>query len=284
MPTRVDVPALYGAQNPNATEVVAPNFKPTNAQRRRLEQIARAVATAWAAEIREELLPIYRDALRRRAVEQGLGLTFSSTDVDRITQALDASAARVTSSLTDTDEELRLLAVQVAAWHTERFSDAIRRATNVDISSVLTVSDVDEQMRSFVQQNVRLITKLDAETRGRIEGSVLRAWDSNNSANELRKELRRDLGFSAARAKLIGRDQISKLTGQLDRLRLEHAGIDQYEWVHSLLPNERPEHLARHGERFKVGEPAGDTPGQAIQCRCRAKAVIKPKQPDVITQ
>jgi uncharacterized protein with gpF-like domain len=56
--------------------------------------------------------------------------------------------------------------------------------------------------------------------------------------------------------------------------RQAEAGIEKYKWRHSGKLHPRAEHRARDGNVYKLGEPAGDTPGMAPYCGCRAQAYL----------
>ena len=102
---------------------------------------------------------------------------------------------------------------------------------------------------------------------------------SGDTSANLRKTLAREFGLSDSRAKLIARDQIGKTTADLNRLRHQQAGITEYDWSTAADERVRPLHRALNGRRYKYGEPTGAEgglpPGQPVQCRCVALAVVE---------
>lgn len=74
-------------------------------------------------------------------------------------------------------------------------------------------------------------------------------------------------------AALIARDQVSKLNGQLNRARQEAAGITEFIWETQRDSRVRPAHQDRQGRKYKWAD-ADVIPGQPIQCRCWARAVV----------
>lgn len=77
------------------------------------------------------------------------------------------------------------------------------------------------------------------------------------------------------RMELIARDQSSKLNSRLNRARQEEAGIDQYKWVTARDERVRDRHRSLDGTIQKWNTPTNDGfPGDAINCRCVAIAVI----------
>ncbi|GAF84545.1 unnamed protein product, partial [marine sediment metagenome] len=76
-------------------------------------------------------------------------------------------------------------------------------------------------------------------------------------------------------AALIARDQISKLNGQLNKARQEAAGITSFVWETRQDSRVRPAHQALQGRTFTWADGAnGIFPGQPINCRCWARAVV----------
>jgi SPP1 gp7 family putative phage head morphogenesis protein len=76
-------------------------------------------------------------------------------------------------------------------------------------------------------------------------------------------------------AALIARDQVSKLNGQLNRARQEAAGVREFVWETQRDSRVRPDHRALQGTRHTWAEGAdGVYPGQPINCRCWARAVV----------
>ena len=252
-------------------------FDPTPEQERRLQRIANEVVVGWRAEIRSRIRPQYADSARRRDAAAGIGLQlgFPLADLER---ALDESASRTLAIAAQTDAELAAWVRDFTVWHTARFVETLRRSTRFDAGNILTTADAEDLMRAATRRNVGLIRRLNSDMHASVERAVLDAWNQNRSARVLTGILENDLGFAPGRAKLIGRDQTSKLAGELDRLRMENLGIESFTWQHSLLPNPRPDHLSWHGRVFPWARPPnGVIPGEEIQCRCRAAAAIQPR-------
>jgi SPP1 gp7 family putative phage head morphogenesis protein len=76
-------------------------------------------------------------------------------------------------------------------------------------------------------------------------------------------------------AALIARDQIATLNGQLNRARQTAAGITEFVWETMRDDRVRETHEELQGERFTWTDGwDGVFPGEPINCRCWARAVV----------
>ena len=154
----------------------------------------------------------------------------------------------------------------------------VARVTKLPPGGVAT-QQVQEQFR---RTNVALIRNMRDE-HVRELADILRAGAASGARHEtLAPQIQERLGVGLSRAKLIARDQTTKLNGQLQQAHQEAAGITEYTWSTSKDENVRKDHRALNGKRFRYDSPpitntkTGDrnNPGQDIQCRCVAIPVI----------
>lgn len=128
---------------------------------------------------------------------------------------------------------------------------------------------------AFVRENVNLIKSVRETLLTQVEGVVSRSVRSGVRNEDLRKELQERFEVSKSRARLIARDQVNKLNGQLTKARHEALGVTEYIWRNVGDERVRPEHVAREGRRYSYDNPPADgNPGQPIQCRCWAEPII----------
>jgi SPP1 gp7 family putative phage head morphogenesis protein len=168
-------------------------------------------------------------------------------------------------------------AERVERWHRQRWTGVVKSAVRLDITPILAAGDVQKHVEAATARNVALIRNLNASTYAKIERLVWTAYADGSTGGQLAKILRDEVGLERKRARLIARDQLGKYSGALDQARHEQAGIDQYEWktVGDGVPPTRATHQALNGKRFKWSKPPSiGHPGQPIQCRCKAKAVL----------
>lgn len=132
-------------------------------------------------------------------------------------------------------------------------------------------------LKGWVFENTALITNMNAEQLGKLETLFLRALRDGSRSAQIQADVAAVVDGNVNRARLIARDQIGKLNGQLDRQKQTEAGLDSYIWRGALDEREREEHVAREGKVFKWAHgPADGHPGQPVQCRCSGEPNLQP--------
>jgi SPP1 gp7 family putative phage head morphogenesis protein len=172
-----------------------------------------------------------------------------------------------------------------------RLNEALRRTLGIDITAVIGREGIERVIEDAVTRNVSLIRGLAGDTATRIEQSVLDAATQGATSRDLSDRLMREFDVGQRRSRLIARDQLGKFSAQLNETRQRGLGVEEYIWSCSLdervrgnpdgrYPNARPSHWDREGQTFRWDSPPqGGHPGEAIQCRCVARAVLEATQP-----
>ena len=152
----------------------------------------------------------------------------------------------------------------------------------------------------WADRNYDLIKNLARDYIGRINDHVERAVTNGWSYKDLASDIASmGEGMTGGRARLIARDQVGKLNGQLTQAQQTEVGIDVYEWDTAgdervrgrpggKYPDASPSHWALQGmlckwsdssvysdDGGKTWKPRTDdmpdgTPGSDISCRCTA--------------
>ncbi len=82
-------------------------------------------------------------------------------------------------------------------------------------------------------------------------------------------------GFGERRSKLIARDQVGKLYGQLNASRQKDIGVEKFTWRTVGDERVRDEHEALDGEVFSYDDPPEEgLPGEEVLCRCSAEPLF----------
>jgi SPP1 gp7 family putative phage head morphogenesis protein len=204
--------------------------------------------------------------------------------VGRYTQDADAQsfdrlkriAERLVSIAQETVDRILILESQK---HTEQFIDVARKTLGIDVSAVVKQEDIGEYLDLAARRNADLIKSQTDTMIRRIEQATLQNILAGNPVSALRKKFIDEFGIADRKAKLLARDQSSKLTSDLNRIRQTQAGIDEYEWMTAHDERVRPLHRSIDGKRYQWGKPTGAEqglpPGQPIQCRCVARGIVQ---------
>lgn len=127
----------------------------------------------------------------------------------------------------------------------------------------------------WVAENVRLIRSIDEQYLDEVAAIIELAQREGFTAREAGKLLRARTGVARSRAKLIARDQIATVNGQITRQRQTEAGVREFIWRTSQDERVRESHAALEGQRFRWDAPPPEgIPGQPINCRCTAEPVL----------
>lgn len=134
---------------------------------------------------------------------------------------------------------------------------------------------LEDQLKLFSSQNAQLITSIPDEELERVAGIVERGLQSGDRISEIEKHIQKSFGITHRRAKLIARDQTTKLNASLTKLRQQEAGVTEYVWQTSGDERVRPTHKENDGKVFKWDKPPKTGhPGTEINCRCVALPVL----------
>lgn len=177
----------------------------------------------------------------------------------------------------------------------------------------------NEVFRQWALENYTLLRRYGTDFIARINEIVSRGVRAGISVKDIMKEIKNAKNMTKNKAKLLARDQVGKLTGELTKRRQTEAGINYYRW--STAKDERvrgrpggrypkaiPSHWAMEGKlcrwdddsvyadmsdvikdkkgnvkinwKKRTGKMPKATPGEQILCRCTAI----PFMIDIITE
>ncbi len=240
-----------------------------------------AQASAYAAALSRVIDPILKQVLRH-------ALPLASPTINRqdaadfrtITQVFGQLRVGVMSALaTSVDMDAQRTATAVG----QRNKTGTERLMGVDLLS--SEPYLAPLLDDWVTQNVSLVRSVAEGTLSDLEATILRMARGDASIKDIRKELVDVFNVGKQRARMLARDQVSKLNGQLTEERQTRLGVDEYIWHTVEDQRVRPDHARLDGETFKWSDPpvtvktgkrAGERnhPGGDIQCRCWAEPVL----------
>lgn len=180
------------------------------------------------------------------------------------------------------DQKARSEINQEARRHTNKWTAGISAQAQIDVRYLLRDDDLVDLLSVRSEEFNRLIRNLSQDVRDRIERQTLGAIFEGRGQSDIAKSLQEIEGIGRNRARLIARDQASKLNGAMNELRQRQAGIRFYKWRTILDGRERPSHHANNGKIFSWDKPPPTgAPSTAVNCRCRGLAVISDDPADV---
>lgn len=158
----------------------------------------------------------------------------------------------------------------------DRFYKAMNKAIGINIQTIVQDEGLSDILTATTRSNVGLITSIPDEYFKQIETIVFDGVTRGNKASSMLKQIQKVGRTTQKRAKLIARDQTSKLNAALTQQRQINLGVDEYIWRTADDGRVRDSHRAHNGKTFRWDKPPTDTghPGQDIQCRCVAQAII----------
>jgi SPP1 gp7 family putative phage head morphogenesis protein len=168
----------------------------------------------------------------------------------------------------------------ISQWnraHRKQWVKEINRIAGVDIGDVLNDQTIKAALLDKVDENVKLIKTLPKDYYADVKKKVLQGVNRGDDFFSIREDLEKIESFNSRyRPELIARDQMSKLTGELNKLRQEDLGITHYTWRTSKDSRVRDSHRKNDGKEFSwASAPAGTGhPGEDILCRCIAEPVF----------
>lgn len=152
--------------------------------------------------------------------------------------------------------------------------------------------NVDEFVNESLARNVNLIKTIPARHLSEVDRLTREAVSKGELSTTLREKITESSKKSKNNARLIARDQIGKLVGNIEEARQRKLGVKNYIWrtsqdsrVRSFSnTNGSSDHKRLEGTIQKWSDPpvtvfrgkrAGSKnhPGQDIQCRCHPEAV-----------
>ena len=161
-----------------------------------------------------------------------------------------------------------------------RLAEEIRRTIGVDVSAIFR-SDAGllRSMTAATKDNVALIKTIPEQYFDRVFSTVTDGWSQGLRWESLVEQIQRDGNITENRAKLIARDQTSKMNAAFNQERQQQVGIERYEWSTSQDERVRESHADMDGKTCEWANPPivdGEPvhAGEAINCRCTALPIV----------
>ncbi len=270
--------------------------------RRRLPRKLRRPRTAPPREVERQYARELESVLRD-AVAEALSVLRPIANED-IGVRMDAKGPTL-------EREIEGLKIRFATLYQPKVTSAVKRAgerTNKDhkkkhertMRTVLRIQPefsepwLVERINRWTTDNARLVVRQTDAFYTKLGERVREGVASGKRVETLALEIEEDLnedgdGWARRRSRVIARDQVGKLFGELTRARHQELGITRYVWRTSRDERVRQSHIDREGLVFAWADPIEDQlgdyglepdqidghPGQPIQCRCTGEPVLE---------
>jgi len=157
-----------------------------------------------------------------------------------------------------------------------RFYAAMNEAVGVDLKTLVSNENLEDVLIATTKENVSLIKTIPEQYFNKIETIVFHGTTQGNKALSMLQQIQKQGKVSVKRAKLIARDQSSKLNSALNQHRQRNVGVEKYVWRTAGDSRVRDDHSNKNGKIFRWDSPPSDTghPGSDIQCRCIAQPIL----------
>jgi len=174
--------------------------------------------------------------------------------------------------LRDTAQRLAALAAQRSKESVDAsLAAAIRDSVKIDITGALGSGSIAPVMEKAMVQNVELITSIPDQYLQKVRQTVFEGVGKGERYEQVADRIQHIADVTESRAKLIARDQVSKMNGAFNEARQTSLGIDKYVWSTSHDERVRDSHAENDGKVFSWNDPPPTGhPGEDIQCRCVA--------------
>jgi SPP1 gp7 family putative phage head morphogenesis protein len=195
-----------------------------------------------------------------------------------VSEVLAASAelAGVVGSIDDLGADIASTEFSgIAERHTTKFTRSMAGKIP-DLGLKMSDQTISAWLSGKVERNVGLIKGLTDDQFNVFNTKINKLFTGGEFDRQAVAGAAKDaFGVGDSRAKLIGRDQVSKATGELNSIRQKEVGIDKYRWLTSGDSRVRSSHAENNGQVFEWGSPPSTGhPGEDIQCRCVAIPII----------
>ena len=153
----------------------------------------------------------------------------------------------------------------------ERFDKTIGRSLGIDLKGALSSSGkaVQDQLEIDRQLNAGLIKSVATQFKQEISETILSSVQSGERSTNLITQIKERYDVSQSRAKMIARDQTSKLNGSLTKARAQAVGSKTYIWRGTGDERERKSHFVMNGKLCKFDDATVYSDDQGVTWKKR---------------
>ena len=160
--------------------------------------------------------------------------------------------------------------------HRKKFDTAIARHFGIRVMPLGSGMPWEQAIQAAIIANIDLIKTIPPRYHMALKNEIAKlVTDKPFDRKAISSALRKSYKIGGYNVRRIARDQTNKLIGKLTQEKQTYIGIEMYEWYTAMDERVREMHAQNHGLKFRWDKPpATGHPGEEIQCRCVALAVI----------
>lgn len=152
-----------------------------------------------------------------------------------------------------TIQKAKRFGLEIAIFNQIQFEKTVNSVLGIDV--FLEEPWLKNQLELFANQNSQLIKNMTVNEIERVSGAVQRGLQEGSSYESIAETIEKSFGITRRHAKLIARDQTTKLNGSLTKLRQQELGITEYRWQTSGDERVRQDHRVLDGKICRWDDP-----------------------------
>ena len=228
-----------------------------------LRQIVRQLTNA----VKSQVLPILKQAepqyVQDSSLEELVNRTLS--DIESQIGDIESTGTRIAAAMATRGE----------AFNRARFVATINKSVGISVADIVTKDVSLPVIEASVKANVDLIKTIPPQYLERVQKAVTQGLQRGDNFFSIRESILEVGQSTNRRAKIIARDQVTKLNAALTENRQQALGITEYVWRTASDDRVRPEHEDNDGKTFAWSDPPSTGhPGTEVLCRCVAEPKI----------
>lgn len=173
--------------------------------------------------------------------------------IDVLNDLLIAVTAALDPYVAIASANARKIGLEIAIFNNAQFEKITNSVLGIDI--FLEQPWLQDQLELFSNQNAQLIESLTETEINRASGIIQRAFQEGSSYASIEKDIQKSFGITRRHARLIARDQTTKLNGSLTKLRQQELGIQFFIWQTSGDERVRDSHRVMDGKTCRWDNP-----------------------------
>ena len=169
----------------------------------------------------------------------------------------------------------------------EKLRTSINQRFSIDMPDMFAREGIEKFVTASIAKNATLIKSIPSEFIKDIETKIYNGVSSGSAYKTIEESIIGIDGITSSfgklenRVKLIARNEVSTITGQINKQRLQSIGVSKFIWQSSNDERTRDSHADLDGQAFSYDDlPTNENgqeiyPSSEINCRCTSIPVFE---------